>query len=256
MTDDSLGSVIAGMSEDGGQLRASLPACWLQGRTAYGGASAALALAAAAHILPDLPPLRSAQISFIAPLGGELELRPSLLRRGRSAAFVRVDIRSDGVLGMVATLLFATARESQIRHLPESIAPPARGASIPLPADIAFVHNFDHAKAGQMSRGVPSIRRWARLKRREGLAPSVELLAVADVLPPPALFLLDRPAPISTMTWQINLLSDRPTTADGWWLLGAEAELAHAGFSSQAMQVWNSDGLPVATALQSVALFG
>ena len=256
MTVDSLGSVIAGMAEDGGHFRASLPPCWLQGRTAYGGASAALALAAASRSLPDLPPLRSAQITFVAPLGGEIELRPSLLRRGRSAAFVRVDILSDGVLGFAATLLFAAARESRIHHLPQSIAPPPRGVPIPLPADIAFVHNFNHQEAGQISPDAPGLRRWARLKRRTGLAPAVELLAVADVLPPPALLLFERPVPISTMTWQINLLTDMPATADGWWLLGAEAQLADAGFSSQAMQVWNGDGVPVATAIQSVALFG
>jgi len=46
-----------------------LPDSWLQGRTAYGGLTAALALAAAQQSGSEgLPPLRSAQVSFIAPV--------------------------------------------------------------------------------------------------------------------------------------------------------------------------------------------
>ncbi len=46
----------------------------------------------------------------------------------------------------------------------------------------------------------------------------VELMAVADCLPPAAMKLLGGPAPVSSMTWQLNLLADAPVTQDGWWL--------------------------------------
>ena len=55
---------------------------WLQGRTAYGGASAAVALMAAKTAYPDLPPLRSVQIAFVGPLAGDVTATPALLRRG------------------------------------------------------------------------------------------------------------------------------------------------------------------------------
>ncbi|TFI57439.1 thioesterase family protein [Sphingomonas parva] len=243
------------MEREDGLFRAALPACWMQGRTAYGGASAALALAAALAAEPDLPPLRSAQIAFVGPLGGALEIRPTLLRRGRSASFVRVDVASDGALGLAATFLFAAERESQIAHQPEPIVPSPHGMPIEGPADIAFVHNFDHAEAGTVARGEPRIRRWARLKDRSGLSPALELVAIADVLPPPALMLAHRPGPISTTTWQLDLLTPAPSTEDGWWLLSAEADMAERGFSSQAMTVHNADGALIAVAKQSVALF-
>ena len=59
---------------------------WLQGRTAYGGLSAAIALASAKAGYADLPPLRSAQIAFVGPLSGDVTATPALLRRGKNSA--------------------------------------------------------------------------------------------------------------------------------------------------------------------------
>ena len=86
-----------------GRFLADLPSSWMEGRTACGEASAAMALSGALAANPGLPPLRSAQISFIGPLSGEVEIRPSLLRRGRSAAFVSSQLQSNGGLGLTAT---------------------------------------------------------------------------------------------------------------------------------------------------------
>jgi len=61
--------------------------------------------------------------------------------------------------------------------------------------------------------------------------------------------------PVSTTTWQLNLVTDLPVTRDGWWLLGANTLHAGNGSSSQLMTIWNRDGAAVATATQSVALF-
>ena len=51
---------------------------WMQGRTLYGGASALVAYTHAIRAFPDLPPLRAAQIGFVAPLGGDVELRAEI----------------------------------------------------------------------------------------------------------------------------------------------------------------------------------
>ena len=57
---------------------------WLQGRTMYGGASSFLAYAAARKARPDLPPLRGGQISFLAPVGSDLDITVASLREGKS----------------------------------------------------------------------------------------------------------------------------------------------------------------------------
>ena len=83
----------------------------------------------------------------------------------------------------------------------------------------------------------------------------MELIAVADCLPPAALKLIGKPAPVSSMTWLLNLLQPAPTTQDGWWLLRADTDHASAGSSSQRMAIWNATGEPVAEQMQSVAIF-
>ena len=73
--------------------------------------------------------------------------------------------------------------------------------------------------------------------------------------PPAAMVLFAQPAPISTMTWTLDLLSDTPATKDGWWLVSSKTETAHQGYSTQSMTVWNADGAPVIVARQNVAIF-
>ena len=71
----SLRQTIDGLEPIEGGWRGTVPDNWLQGRTAYGGFSAALALHAAQKSDLDLPPLRSAQVSFIGPLSGDIVIR-------------------------------------------------------------------------------------------------------------------------------------------------------------------------------------
>jgi acyl-CoA thioesterase len=94
------------------------------------------------------------------------------------------------------------------------------------------------------------------MQERDGLDPMVELVAIADCLPPAALKLVGGPAPVSSMTWILNVLGPAPRTEDGWWLLRANADYASAGSSSQQMGIWNATGEPIAEQMQSVAIFG
>lgn len=241
-----------------GGWRGQVPDNWLQGRTAYGGFSAALALHAAQVSDDDLPPLRSAQVSFIGPLLGEILIRASRLRRGRNAAFVQVDVESEAGLGLRATFVFMATMPSQLDHV-VGAAP-----AFPMPGPetttyrghpaVAFSRNFDFL---DQPDGAPSEwLRWARLAEREGLDPMVELICIADSLPPAALKLIGGFAPVSSMTWLLNVLGPQPQTRDGWWLLRATTDYARAGNSSQRMAIWNSDGAAVGDQMQSVAVFG
>ena len=81
---------------------------WKQGRTLYGGLSAALCAQAALNEWSDLPPLRSASFSFVGPAEGKLQLAPSLLRRGKSTVFAAVDL--SGEAGLATRAIFASAR--------------------------------------------------------------------------------------------------------------------------------------------------
>ena len=243
---------------DGG-WRGAIPDRWLQGRTAYGGLSAALALHAAQASDTGLPPLRSAQVSFIGPLAGPITIRAQRLRRGRNAAFVQADVESEAGLGLRATFVFMGPVDSKVElrqgRAPDFARPQTGDATFKGHAGF-FTQNFEFLDRRDASVGPAEWLRWVRLQDRDGLDPMVELVAIADCLPPAAFKLMDGPAPVSSMTWLLNVLGPAPRTQDGWWLLRAHADHASAGSSSQQMGIWNAAGEPVAEQMQSVAIFG
>lgn len=254
-----IADILAAAERHHGGLRTAIPADWMQGRTAFGGLSAALALQAALDLEPDLPPLRSAQIAFIGPLAGGVTVSATRLRRGRNAAFLQSDVASEAGLGVRATFVFMAELASKVAHdeAPRaSFEPPAPEAELYTGPESFFTGNFNFWDPGA-DLGPTEWLRWARLRARDGLHPLVELMAIGDALPPGAFKLAaERQTPLSSLNWQINFLTPEPATRDGWWLLNARADTAHHGYSSQRMSIWNAAGEPIAEAMQGVAIFG
>ncbi|WP_019517007.1 thioesterase family protein [Sphingomonas sp. Mn802worker] len=241
--------------------RGTIPDGWLQGRTAYGGLSAAIALHCAMQSEPDLPALRSAQVSFVGPLSGAILITTHKLRRGKNAAFIQADVESEAGLGLRCTFVFMRAIESevdyQITTVPDFPRPGVEDATFKGHPRVPFTQNFEFLDQREASNLKPAEwLRWTRLNERDGIDPMVELIAIGDCLPPAALRLLGRNVPMSSMTWILNVLGPTPATQDGWWLLRSNADYARAGSSSQAMGIWNAHGEMVAEQMQSVALFG
>jgi hypothetical protein len=195
----SLRQAIEALQPIEGGWRGTVPDNWLQGRTAYGGFSAALALHAAQMSDTDLPPLRSAQVAFIGPLSGDITIRATRLRRGRNAAFVQADVESAAGLGLRATFVFMGPIASRVDHhtgtAPAFAVPDADTATYRGHSAVAFSRNFDLLDRRDDSVGPAEWLRWVRLADRDGLDQMVELIAVADCLPPSALKLLGGPAP-------------------------------------------------------------
>lgn len=255
-----LGAILASMTAEGDHLHVTIPPGWMQGRTTYGGLSSALALEAARRSVPDLPPLRSAQIGFIGPLGDAVTVQATLLRRGRTACFVQVDMVGEAGLGLRALFVFAAPQPSGVAFeagaAPEVLAPGEVPVPFPPGQLPVFTANFEYWQAQSSQSAVPAdLLLWVRLKERAGIDPHVALLAVGDALPPAALLLARQPGPTSSINWTLNFPAIPPETADGWWLLRSSAHHAHHGGSSQTMAIWNRQGDMVAAAMQSVALF-
>lgn len=242
----------------------NIPDNWRQGRTAYGGLTTGLAMAAAQRAFPDLPALRSMQINFIGPVTTDPVFKPTLLRQGRNVTSVRVDGFCEDKLIASTVFVFAEARESDLKagkdapvaDLPDDyprFTPPQFEAAVPV-----FFLNFD-TRLIEGSRPVTSaekgyIRVWSRHKdenSREGIA---SFLTIGDVLPPAAMPMLSRFGPISSVNWQMNILQD-PITDEGWWHIETKLTAAQDGYSSQIMRFWNSRGDLVAEGIQSVAIF-
>ncbi|MFM5923050.1 MAG: acyl-CoA thioesterase [Novosphingobium sp.] len=258
----SLPDTLSNLRPIDGGFATAIPEDWMQGRTTYGGFSAALALEAARGLAADLPPLRSAQVAFVGPLSGEVEVRARILRRGKNASWASAEITSEAGVGLTATFVFMGAVEQSALHLhqvppPAGLIPPEQAARFPEGRGPGFGVHFDRAFALPRSEEkLPELDWWVRLKDRDGLDPMVALLLLGDALPPGVMPLMDARAPISSMTWLINLLTPLPATRDGWYLLRSAGNYAEKGCSSQDMAIWNADGEAVAVGMQSIAIFG
>lgn len=238
---------------------------WRQGRTVYGGVTAALCLAAARTQVPERP-LRSALIAFAGPSTGALTMKAETLREGRTASSVRTRLSSEAGIGVEAIFTFSGARESVLDH--PGPAAPARAMPAPdedsgrvpfPPGSPGFVHELDFVWAGggaPFGGGErPYQLSWVRHRDPAAREHELGLIALADALAPAITACLEAPAPLSSMTWMIDFLVDRPRTRDGWWLLEARADHAAGGHSTQDMTIWNSEGECVAKGRQMVTVF-
>lgn len=237
---------------------------WQQGRAIFGGLSAALCHRAATRSAEGLGPLRSAQLTYIGPAQGPtLELRPRLLRQGKSTAFVQVGVFSQDDPVMQGTLCFGHARESKFnRHwlsAPKSVAfedaPPFFDAG-PAPN---FAAHFNSRWAGgeipASGANTGDISAWLQHKDPNARASVEGLVALADALPPAAMTLFESFAPASTMTWLFDVVGDPAATDDGWWLARSTSQAVGEGYSSQKMAVWDKTGAPVIVGQQNCAIF-
>ncbi len=255
--------MMAGMQAADDGYSITLPDDWLQGRTAYGGLSAAVCLEAARRAFPGLPALRSAQFAFIGPATGALRLAPRVLRQGKSTVFASVDLEGDDGLAARATLCFGAQRESAGAY--DKLSMPAA----PPPADCPsfytwpnrpnFMEHFEGRLAGggapMSSHVLPEMLVWLRHRDAPAGDDLVRLVALADALPPAAFASLSAGAPISTMTWAIDLFEPAPRSETGWWLVQGIAETIRNGYSAQTTVIWSPDGRPVLSARQNVAIF-
>ena len=264
----SLAQLLAAAEPLADGFRLAIPETWHQGRTAYGGLTAALALVAARQVGGDgLPPLRSAQVSFVGPVYGEVETRARVLRRGRNAVWIAAELlranEQGGEIGTCATFVFMTPVENQLRLKHQAVIPgliPVDDASVrepPAGPARLLQHMEVRFAVPRGGEARPEICWWVRAKEREGLDPTLQLLLCADAPPPGVFGILPRPVPpISSMTWLLNVLTPSLQTRDGWWLMRVTGDTSEQGCSSDRTEIWNTDGDVVALGMQSVAIFG
>jgi acyl-CoA thioesterase len=254
--------VLGSLTADAGVYRAEPSEDWRQGRTLYGGLSASLAVASAIRAFPGLPPLRCAQFTFIAPVNAGLAVKPRILRAGKSATFVAADGTTKTGTALQATLVFGHARRSSHAYwalpmphvqVPDELPNLFGGAFAP-----RFTGHFEARIAGGAppvsGAATPECVAW--LRHRDPFAPDdiTSVVALSDGLPPAALAMFAQFAPISTITWFVDVFSDRIAGA-GWHLMQVAAETCADGYSSQRMALWDASGAPVLIARQNIAIF-
>ncbi|MCH9751579.1 MAG: thioesterase family protein [Alphaproteobacteria bacterium] len=246
-------------------IDAHIPESWMQGRTTYGGLTAALSLHGALGLVDDIP-LRSAQVAFVGPVGGDVRIKPTLLRRGKNTAFVSVDVVAETGIAAQSIFAFGARRESAL-HFDDMPMPDARA-----PEEIesffdkdrprpGFTQNFDMlmASGGRPVSGSSekSIGLWMRHVDPDAPQDATAVLAIGDAPPPAAMSMLSVPSRISSMTWMAEFMTDSISTdPEGWFYAQHTAQLSKDGYSSQSMRLWNRQGEPILVGRQTIAVFG
>jgi acyl-CoA thioesterase len=246
-----------------------VPDSWRQGRAMFGGLAAALCVQAALDRIPDLPPLRSAQFLFVGPATDSVRMSASLLRRGKSAVLASAEMNDPTGALVRSHLCFGNARPSSIDYddlKAPAVAPPdsyprfepPRGSGAPL-----FFQNFAMRVAGKgmpfSGAKNPDFFTWMRFRAEADLtadiAPAVALVCIGDAPPSSGVLMFKTPAPISTVAWALDVVTDKPATKDGFWLVRRRLDFAKDGYSTETITVWNSAREPMMVARQNVALF-
>lgn len=255
--------LLAGTRAQAGTASLDVTADWLQGRTVFGGLQAAIALRAMRTLVPDVA-LRTLQGTFLAPVpGGTLTARAQVLRTGKSATHVEARIvDGDATLALLVGV-FGLARPSKVAIAPRQ--PPVDAAK---PIEFGFIPGvtpeFTRHFNVRWLRGLPPYLGDTQTDhvlevglRDAGPATEGHALAMADFIPPVALSHLRAPAPGSTLTWMIEMLTERfDTLGTERWRIDAQLAAARDGYTSQSVMVWGPQGEPVATSRQSMVVFG
>ncbi len=243
----------------------NIPPYWRQGRTAYGGLTAGLSLAAIEKDFPDLPSLRSIQITFVGPVAENATFKTRKLRQGRNVTTIEVQTLSGDDVSAIAICMFGKARKSDLSETITAPAAPAPDDCEPfIPPEIAptvpvFFQRFEtkliegHRPLSGADKAY--IRCWSRHVDENSRSGMAAFITLGDVLPPAALPTFKRMGPISSMNWQMNILVDDIDSDGGWYQVETQQSAAKDGYSSQPMRFWNRKGDLIAEGMQSVAIF-
>lgn len=259
----ALDALLSTLRVEGDHATAHIASGWMQGRTAYGGISSALALAGTMALHPTETPLRYAQISFVGPVGGDCTVNARVLRQSKSSLFVDAGVSSDLGFGTAAVFAFSGERQSHVDHnrltMPDAPDPDRLEPVPEHQARPAFARHFDMRPTTGPRFGwksdVGDYLTWVRFVEEPACHPAIALLAMGDALPPAAMALFSEFGPISSMNWTVNMLTSSPRTDDGWWLLSARTGYARGGFSAQDMMIWNRAGEPILSGSQGIAIY-
>lgn len=244
--------------------RLDLPQGWLQGRSVFGGLSAAAMAALGRRLVPDAQrSLRTASIQLLAPVvGGPIEATASVLREGRNITFVEVRLFQTDLLAARATLVFSRDITSAL----DVQAPPP--PSVPAPESLEALP-FIQGLTPQFTQHVDM--RWADgrppfmggtkaaftglFRYRVPLGDAEGLLALLDTWPAPTLSLAKAPCAASTVAWTAHLL-EIPPTFDDWFTMRYETVVGAHGLHTVQGHLYDATGAMIGWTEQLVAVFG
>lgn len=242
---------------------------WLQGRTVFGGLSAAMAAHAAKKTLPlehQLNrPLKSILVTFAGPIGsGDLRFATNLIRSGGKVSIVHVTaFTPDGQPALLLQASFGASRDTKAVPAPQNINLQNKDSV----ADSTFTEESmpDYLKSFHIrwtGGGIPAslecgrkISFWAKHKSDNETYQIEHIIALADIPPPVMLSHYDKLIPSSSLTWCCDFIQSPDQISGEWFYLDYRLIAAHAGYSQQSGRVYDETGNLVAISSQCMTYF-
>lgn len=241
-----------------------IPGDWMQGRTAFGGLLAAFANKTMRTVVPAGLPLRQLQVTFVGPAAeGRASAEAQLLRAGRSVAQAQCRILSDGATATAVTGVYGAPRPSSVAVRPPAATVPDPASGRPPPAVSGVMPVFTRHMGmrwveGALPYGGGGHPRMRVLLRHEDPAPLTEahVVALADSIPTPGLSVMDRPVPVSSLTWSLEFLAhDFDFAPARWWCIDARVDGGGEGYLHHVATLFDPDGRAVALGRQLVVIY-
>ncbi|MEN1728355.1 MAG: thioesterase family protein [Pseudomonadota bacterium] len=247
----------------------SVPATWAQGRTVFGGLSAALLADTLSRQNEDDRRLRYLEIGFVRPLMTEhpFELSSEPISSGRTVAVQSGQIVQDGAVRVTAQANFvrALASETPVEidnfKAPELIPPDhehchrVEGAVAPV-----FTQHIDFRFAGGgapfSGRGSDELCGWMRFDEPPAQLDTTHLVTLIDAWPPLVSSYYKRPVSMSSVNWQLHF-AEPVDGISGSEFLGyrAHANFFRDGYGSSSAEIWAPDGRLLAKSFQTFLVF-
>ncbi len=244
----------------------SLPASWTQGRTLYGGLTAAMLLKALEVKVDPAKSLRALNIAFSGPTFPEQDfsIQTELLREGKSIAQWQARLIQNDVVCVQVQAVFGLPVKSEL-EINSFCAPDIGGLDkarfYPSENAPGFIHYFE---MGQ-SQGEPplaggnSLKLGGYMKFREkpesmGIC---HLVAAIDVWPPATMMQMKTLKAGSTVNWTMQFPQPLPVMDASVFLeYQASIEFSRDGFGITHAKVWNSHGELLALSQQTLIVYG
>lgn len=239
---------------------------WGQGRTLFGGLSAAILCR---WLQRDVPPerrLRSLEIAFARPFMAEQPYRVEIepLTEGRNLTMCAARLWQQDKLCVQARADFIRSLDSAvvIDHFvlpamaPPEASPPMKGGALP-----AFFSHFD-ARLGTAAlpfsgASIDELGGYMRFAVAPRELSDAHLVCLVDTWPPTASTRYRGVKPLSTIGWTLHFAdSVKSVAADGLLGYHSQVHFGIAGISSTSADIWAPDGRLLARSTQNNIVYG
>lgn len=243
-----------------------IPGSWAQGRTIFGGLTAAILCEATVKGTDPARYLRNFEIGFVRPLEAlkPFEIQVETLANGKTVTIksariiqegkVRATARADYVLPLESSVVIDTFTHPQLEEKKGSV--PLQGDHLP-----SFFQYFDNHVATEgipfYGHEVPELGGWMKFKDAPKKITNSHLICMIDSWPPTASPYYKGFKPLSTLSWSVHFANPNhelsPAVHLGYL---AKVNFGENGLSSSHADVWGPGGKLLARSVQTNIIYG